>query len=99
VDSPRGVDHWNSGPPWTDLHCRPKELIRARPTAALGLEATGQGQGTGVAHGQLDEPLIGARAVARWSGDGEGWWRPKAHGGGCSNVRGKARRMVWGEER
>jgi hypothetical protein len=28
------VDHRGSGPPWTGLHCRPEELIGARPTGA-----------------------------------------------------------------
>jgi hypothetical protein len=82
------------------LHCQLEELLGARPTAALGLEATGQGQGRGgVALGQLDEPLTRARAAVRWSGDREGRWRPKSHGGGCSGARGKARMKVWGKVR
>jgi hypothetical protein len=93
------VDHWNSGPPWTGLHCRPEELLGAWPTAAPGLEATSQGQGRGVAHGQLDEPLTGAQVAVRLSRDGEGRRRSKAHGGGHSSARGKARRMVSGEAR
>jgi hypothetical protein len=60
--------------------------------------AKGRGGG-GVALGQLDEPLTRARAAVRWSGDREGRWRPKSHGGGCSGVRGKARMTVWGKVR
>jgi hypothetical protein len=29
------VDHWDSGPPWTGLRCRPEELSGALPTGAL----------------------------------------------------------------
>jgi hypothetical protein len=28
------VDHRDSGPPWTGLHCQPEELTRALPTGA-----------------------------------------------------------------
>jgi hypothetical protein len=41
-----------------------------------------KGRGGGVAHGKLDRPLIGARAVARQPSDGGGWWLPKACGEG-----------------
>jgi hypothetical protein len=40
--------------------------------AVPGLEATDQGQGRGVVHGQLDEPLTGAQVAARRLGDGVG---------------------------
>jgi hypothetical protein len=50
------------------------------PLGRLGLILLSAGEG--VAHGQVDEPLAGARVAARLSSDGEGWRQPKAHGGG-----------------
>jgi hypothetical protein len=66
-----GRDHRNSLP-WTGLHSRLEELLGARPMAGLGLEAASQGQGRGVAHRQLDEPLTGAQVAARRLSDGDG---------------------------
>jgi hypothetical protein len=91
------VDHWNFGLPWTDLHCRPEDLLRAWPTAALGLEAVGQGQGRGWRTGNS---MSRSPELRRQRGD-----RKMEKGGGDQNlmvgarsgVRGKARRKVWGE--
>jgi hypothetical protein len=51
------MDHWGSGPPWTGLRRRPKELIGARPTGAPVLESSSR------LHGK-DEELARVRSRA-----------------------------------
>jgi hypothetical protein len=48
------MDHRGSSPPWTGLHCRSKELIRAQPVAAPGHG------GLPRLHGK-DEELVGVQ--------------------------------------
>jgi hypothetical protein len=82
------VDHRGSGPPWTGLHCRPEELIGARPPTTPVPESSDQGAGgeegragelnggVAAAREAVEGRLTGGGASAQ-KGDGEGTWRAK----------------------
>jgi hypothetical protein len=90
------VDHWDLGPPWTDLHCRLKELIGLWPFRGSRPTTKGRGEWrTGNSMGR--SPEIRRQRGGRVMNEGGGG--RKLAVGAHSDVRDEARRTVWGEVR
>jgi hypothetical protein len=87
------VDHRDSGPPWTDGHCRSRELAEARPPAAPVPEGSDrracEGEG-GPTNSMAGSPRLGRRwkggspatESSAWKDDGEGAVRARREGFG-----------------
>jgi hypothetical protein len=82
------MDHRGSGPSWTGLHCRPEELIGARPPATpVPRELRPRGRGEEGRAGELNGGVAAAREVVEGrltsggasarKGDGENALRAK----------------------
>jgi hypothetical protein len=68
VDSVHGaVDHGATSPPWTDGHCRARELTGAQPLAGPWPKSSGQWAGEGK-EGPASSTTGSPRVGRRWRG-------------------------------